>query len=159
AGAVTPHSIAARLMVYATAFMESGTQVLTPVATGLHARQKHTEQQELVLEGGKFCLVLALFFLSSFYALGRPFIELWMGPGFELSWVLLVVLALGELLPMSQWIAYGMILGKSRHKVMALLSIVENVAAIGLAILLVGPYGLPGVCVAAAVPAALCRGV
>jgi hypothetical protein len=73
--------------------------------------------------------------------------------------VLLAVLALGEVLPMSQWINYGIILGKSRHKVMAWISILELIATVSLAWVLSGPYGLVGVCVAVAVPGALCRGV
>jgi hypothetical protein len=69
------------------------------------------------------------------------------------------VLALGELLPMSQWVSYSVILGMGRHKAIALLSVVENIVTVALVFLLVGPYGLLGVSVAVAVPGMLCRGL
>jgi O-antigen/teichoic acid export membrane protein len=153
------HSIAARLTGYATSFLIAGTQVVTPLATALHARERHTQQQRLVLEGGKYCLALELLFFTLFVWLGQPLINLWMGPSFGPAWQLLLVLALGELLPMSQWLSHSTILGMGRHQAMGWLSIYETLATIGLALALVRPYGLPGVCVAVAVPGALCRGV
>src|SRR5439155_10660412 len=59
---VTPFSVAMRLVGYGNAFLIAGTQVLTPVATGLHAAEEHAKQRTLFLEGGKYCLALGLFF-------------------------------------------------------------------------------------------------
>jgi O-antigen/teichoic acid export membrane protein len=153
---VTPHNIATRLTAYATSFLIAGTQVLTPLATALHAGGKRNQQQRLFLEGGKYCLALELFFFTLFVWLGQPFLGLWIGHKLEFAWQLLVILALGEVLPMSQWVSYGLVLGMGRHKVLAWLSIVETVVALALA--LVRPFGLPGVCVAVAVPGAVFRG-
>src|SRR5438128_12659616 len=61
---VTPFSVAARLVAYANAFLIAGTQLLTPVATGLHATGQHDDQRRLFLEGGKYCLALALGFIT-----------------------------------------------------------------------------------------------
>jgi O-antigen/teichoic acid export membrane protein len=155
----TLHSFPARLIGYASSVMTAGTQVLTPIATAMHAKQRHDEQQELVLQGSKYCFALGLFFLCLFLWLGQPLLHLWVPGLSQTAGVLLAILALGEVLPMSQWINYGVILGKGRHKVMALISIAELITTIGFACLLAEPYGLIGVCVAVAVPGALCRGV
>jgi O-antigen/teichoic acid export membrane protein len=159
---VTPHNIATRPTAYATSFLIAGTQVLTPLATALHAGGKHNQQQRLFLEGGKYCLALELFFFTLFVWLGQPFLGLWIGHKLEFAWQLLVILALGEVLPMSQWISYGLVPGMGQHKVLAWLSIVETVVvlalALALALALVRPFGLLGVCIAVAVPGAVFRG-
>ncbi len=155
----TLHSFPARITGYASSVMTAGTQVLTPIATAMHAKHRHTEQQELVLEGSKYCLALGLYFLCVFLWLGQPLFDLWVPGLLHSAGALLVVLALGEVLPMSQWINYGIILGKGRHKVMSWISILELIATVSLAWFLHRPYGLVGVCVAVAIPGALCRGV
>jgi O-antigen/teichoic acid export membrane protein len=132
---------------------------LTPLATALHAGRQHNQQQRLFLEGGKYCLALELFFFTLFVWLGQAFIGLWIGHKLDYAWQLLVILALGEVLPMSQWLSYSLVLGMGRHKVLAWLSIAETVVVLGLALALVRPFGLLGVCAAVAVPGAFFRGV
>jgi O-antigen/teichoic acid export membrane protein len=156
---VTLYGIAARLIGYAGSLMVAGAGVLTPVTTALHAEEKHDAQQRLFLEGGKYCLTLSLFFLSLFLFLGEPFIALWQGPKLVASYGLLVILALGEVVPMSQLLTSSIFLGMSRHKTLACLSIVENLVAIPLAMVLKNSAGLAGVCLAVALSGALFRGV
>ncbi len=150
--------IPTQLVAYADGFLISATQVLTPIATSLHANRKATEQQRLFLEGGKFSLLLAFYVLVSFCWLGEPFIRRWIGAEYSSTWRLLMILALGEFLPMSQWVSYSIILGMGKHKPLAWISLLENLTVVTL-LLLLGPADLPAVCVAIAVPAMLCRGV
>jgi O-antigen/teichoic acid export membrane protein len=157
---VTPYTVATSLTGYANQFLIAGTQVLTPVATAMHARDDHEQQRALFLKGGQACLALALLVFGLGTFLGGPFIRLWMGRDLEGSAApLLVILLAGELLPMSQWITYSMILGKGRHKVLALSAMLEIAVAAPMALLAADSYGLTGVCLALAIPAALCRGV
>ncbi len=158
-GAVTGIQIPSQLLGYATSLLNSATGVLTPVMTSLHAEEKQAQQRHLFLNGGRLCLGAALFFLTWFTLLGKPFLDLWVGAKYESTHTLLVVLVLGELLPMSQWVAYSMILGMNKHKLTACLGILENVAAVTLALLLAKPYGLFGICVAVAAPGTICRGI
>jgi O-antigen/teichoic acid export membrane protein/glycosyltransferase involved in cell wall biosynthesis len=157
---VTPYNVAGRMTSYAQSALVASTGVLTPVATALHARSQEAEQRQLFLEGGKYCLALVLFFVLVFVLLGRSLITLWVGPELAVSATpVLLVLALGELLPMSQWVTNSLILGKERHRLVALAGVVENVTAVALALGLVGRYGIVGVAVAVAVPGTLCRGL
>lgn len=156
---VPRQSVAARLPGYAESVVCAATTVLTPVATGLHATDGRDAQRSLFLEGGKYCTALALFFVVFFLCAGQSFITLWMGPGMESAGVLLAILALGELLPLSQWISYSVVLGMGRHRELAWFSILENILVAVLVFALVRRFGVAGVCVALAVPGALCRGV
>jgi O-antigen/teichoic acid export membrane protein len=156
---VTPFSIASRLVVYSGALIVAGTGVLTPIATIFHAHGSEDRQRRLFVEGGKYCLALSLFFVTFFLLLGKELIVFWMGAKFASSANFLAILAIGEALPMSQWITHGVILGMSRHRPIALANIVEAVIAVLLAVVLSVPLGLMGVCIAFAVPATLCRGL
>jgi O-antigen/teichoic acid export membrane protein len=157
--AVTPYSIAVRLVGYAISILIAGSGVLTPVATALHAEDKQDRQRDLCIRGGRLCTALALFFLALFCFAGRPLVTLWMGEALSPATRLLAILALGEALPMSQWVSNSIVLGMGRHRTLACLSIIENALAIGLALALVGPYGNAGACLAFAVNATLFRGV
>jgi O-antigen/teichoic acid export membrane protein len=156
---VAPFSVAARLVGYANSVLCSATGVLTPLATGLHARGRYTQQQGLFVAGGRCCLAVALFFLALFYYLGGPLLLLWTHGRLPLAWPVLMVLGLGEVLPMSQWVTFSMVLGMSRHRLWACMGVVEAAAAITLALTVGQAHGLVGVAASLAVPAAVCRGV
>ena len=156
---VTPFSIASRLVGYAGALIVSGTGVLTPVATAIHAEGAVDRQKRLFVEGGKYCMAMALGFAAGFLFLGRPLITFWMGPELASSAVLLAILTLGEVLPMSQWVTQGVILGMSRHRPLAMANLSECAIAATLAVVLAKPLGLVGICIGFALPAFLCRGV
>jgi len=156
---VTPFSIATRLMDYAHSILVSSTGVLTPVATAFHAEEKNHHQERLFVLGGKYCLALALFFCIFFMFLGKPLLTLWMGRAFESSAPLLTILAIGEILPLSQWATTSLILGMGRHKVLALMSLVEVGVGVGLAWVLLRPFGLSGACLGVVFPGTIFRGI
>jgi O-antigen/teichoic acid export membrane protein len=160
---VTPLSIATRLVSYANQFLIAGTGVLTPHATALHARDDQERQRSLLIVGGRGCLALTILFVSLFVFLGQALIRLWMGamgPALaKEAFPVLLILAAGELLPMSQHITFGMILGRGNLRILAASSVVEICTSTTLALLASAEYGLIGVAAAVAIPATLCRGI
>jgi len=102
---------------------------------------------------------VGLFFFTLFVFLGAPLIEIWVKPQYAFASTLLVILTAGELIPMSQTASTSMILGTGKHRVLALLHLLELVLVLGLSIAVATPYGLKGLCIAQAVSATLCRGV
>jgi O-antigen/teichoic acid export membrane protein len=158
-GWVTPFAIAQRLVTFALAIIANGAQALVPMATALHARQLQQDQQRLFVVGGRFNLILVLFFVPCYLLLGGPFITLWIGPGYESSALLLAVIALGETLPMSQHVSRTVILGMGLPRVLAVVNLVENLVAITTATAVARPFGLMGVALTYAVCGAVGRGV
>jgi hypothetical protein len=69
------------------------------------------------------------------------------------------ILAVGEVLPMSQWVTYSMILAMARHRLSAIVAFVEVVLMIALMAVLVRPWGLTGVCIGIAIAGLACRGI
>ena len=157
---VTLYSIASRLIGYAIQVIVATTGVLTPRATAFHAQQNLEQQERLFIEGGKYCTAVALYFLLIFLFLGQPFIALWIGPKQAHDAArLLDILAIGEMLPMSQWVTYSMILAMARHRLSALVALLEVIVMVALMFALVAPWGMPGVCIGIALAGAACRGI
>jgi O-antigen/teichoic acid export membrane protein len=139
--------------------MSAATGVFAPVSAMLHARQNIERQRQLFVDGTKFSLALSLFFVALLILLGRTVITLWVGSRQASAALPLAVLALGELLPMSQQITEGVLLGSARHKPLAYMSLVEAAGGVLGALLLMPHFGLLGGCVALAVSATICRGL
>lgn len=158
--AVTPYSIAMRLIGYAGQFMVSATGVLTPLATKLHARNEGSAERRLFLEGGRWCTAAALGVGVGIAILGGPLLKLWMGAEVAASATpVLRILIAGEALAMSQWLTFSIILGKARHRALALSSLSEGVIAATGGALAARYFGVIGVSLVFAAAAFSCRGV
>ncbi len=70
-----------------------------------------------------------------------------------------MILAVGESLPLAQQISFAAILGMGKHRALALAGLLENVAMISLAGLLMCNFGVIGMGIALAVPGFFFRGV
>jgi O-antigen/teichoic acid export membrane protein len=158
-GAIAPYALALRLASYTVQLLDAIRETLTPVATTKHAQNRDGWQPGFLIEGCKLSFTVALFFFTLFAFLGKPLIEIWAEPRFAFASTLLVILAAGELIPMSQAAATSMILGTGKHRVLAMLYLIELVLVLAFSIAVATPYGLTGLCVAQAVSATLCRGV
>ncbi len=156
---VTPFSIAARLVTLAKSLQVVSTGVFTPLATAYHAGRHRTSQQKLFLDGGKQCLGLGVFFVGYFSCLGGPLLTLWIGPRMQHALPLLLIMVVGELIPLSQGITNSLLLGMASHRALALASIFELIGSLILIPVLVGPYGVLGAAIAFAIPASLSRGL
>ena len=156
---VTPFSIVTRLVGYAGTFFVISTGVLTPWATALYSQEKQQQQLRMFLDGGKASVSAALFFLALFGSLGGPFIALWMGREINDAEQLLLIVALGEVLPMSQAVSRNMAMAMGRYKALAYLAIVEVALVVSLGNLLIQSHGILGFALAVALSGAVCRGL
>jgi O-antigen/teichoic acid export membrane protein len=156
---VTHYSLSRRLVDYAEAFLVSATGVMTPTFASLEAEGDVGRQQQLFTLGGRLSAAVAFLFLGFVLLLGGPFLTLWLGAPWARHVPLLWVLALGEVLPLTQSVTGCMLLGLARHRRLAALLVAEVVAiALGTA-LVTRSYGLLGICAVLAIAGALFRGI
>lgn len=156
---VTPYAIAARLLGALNAGLTALTGVITPFATTLHATDQKERQRWIFLMGGHYNTVLAVFFVVFLIVLGRSLIHLWIGPKFPDAAILVIILALGEFLPGTQYVTSTVVLASARHCEIALLALLEVVAVCVLTFILIPILGLIGAVLAIAIPAVTLRGV
>jgi O-antigen/teichoic acid export membrane protein len=157
--AVTTFSVARQLVAYSNIFANSATQVMAPRAVAAHATNSVVAQKQLFIEGGKFSYALSLFFCGGFFCLGLPFIHWWQHGLEDGAYYLLLILLLGESLPMSQWLTYSVLLGANRQGGLGLLALSEGLVLVPLIVLLIWSHGVTGACIAVAMAGFLVRGV
>jgi O-antigen/teichoic acid export membrane protein len=112
---VAPFSIAERMLAMTAALLTAVTGVLTPFATALHATDQNDRQRRLFLVGGRHAAAFATFLIVGLLVLGGSFINLWIGPTFAEAALLLTILAVGELLPSTQYVTNGVLVATARH--------------------------------------------
>jgi len=84
--------------------------------------------------------------------LGQDFIIRWVGKNFAYSYNILVVLTIPLILSLSQTSSSQVLYGISKHKVLAIINIVEAIFNLVLSIILVRFMGIIGVAVGTAIP-------
>lgn len=157
--AVTTFTVARQLVSYANIFAINATQVMTPGATSAYATNAFATQRQLFIEGGKFAYALTIFFCAGLFCLGGPFIHWWQHGLQDAAYRPLLILMLGESLPMSQWLTYSVLLGAGRQRNLGLLALSEGAIALPLILGLSGKAGITGACIGVALAGFLTRGV
>ncbi len=156
---VTLFSIARRLVDFSERVIVSGSGTLTPLATTIHSQGHSDRQQALLTQGGRFTAAFAFFILGFLATLGRPFVVLWMGPRFAFAGDLLLILAFGEVLPLTQSTTGNILMAMARLRLIAVLQVAEVFALLALGVPVSRLYGLVGFCVVIAVVGLIFRGI
>ena len=146
--AVTPYSIALRLVTYLRELVIEMTGVLMPAITHLHATQATEGVRELHIRATKYAALLSLPVGLVFWILGDRFIALWMGERFitqDNAHVLLHILTLGIVVHLIGTPTGSVLTGLGRQDVVARFSILQAITNLIVTLILVKPLGLIGV--------------
>ncbi|HUQ93509.1 MAG TPA: oligosaccharide flippase family protein [Bryobacteraceae bacterium] len=157
--AVTTFTIPRLLVGYTNWVMVSGTQALAPKAAIYHFGSEQKKQQELFIIGCRYTFALSLFILGGAIFFGYELLTLWQGSPQTQEYHLLIILMCGEVIPLSQWITYNLIVSMGAHRRLAIFGVLEAITVLVLAGLLVGTHQLEGVAFAVALSALFFRGL
>ncbi|MFN0054091.1 MAG: lipopolysaccharide biosynthesis protein [Planctomycetales bacterium] len=159
AAAVTPFSIAARLVGYGNQLLLTTVSVLAPVMTANFARDDVGSRISLVVRSGRICSAYALFIVSAALLVGDVFLEVWMRKNLPGAAVAMGILVLGEWLPMAVHPYGTAVQALAEQRPIAWRGIAECLLGLGVAFLVGPTYGLYGMAMGFAVSAAWFRGV
>lgn len=158
AAMVTFYAVPQRL-VYSLRLMIMSTGVLQPTVSHLDAQGEKTRINNLLINGTKYSLMIALPVGFSFLVVGREFVGLWIGPKYSpVCYPVLCILTVGILAFVSQHTSTQVLLGLAKHKIRAYTAICEAVANLLLTIVLVRKTGIMGPAIGTAIPM-ICVGV
>ncbi len=146
AARVTLFSNARKLVDYSERVIVSGSGTLTPLATTIHSQGDSDRQQALLTQGGRFTAAFSFFILGFLATLGRPFLILWLGPRFAFAGDLLLILAFGEVLPLTQSTTGNILMAMARLRLIAVLQVTEVIALLALGLPISREFGLVGFC-------------
>jgi O-antigen/teichoic acid export membrane protein len=149
--AVTPYSIAEKLLNVINSLFLAATGVLTPKSAVYSALDDSSRQRALFVQGGRTCWAMAVFVGLGMCFFGHPLITAWLGPKYGQAAVYLAIIALGSIVPLSQSLTGCVLLGIARHQYLAVIAIGQTLLAIVLALLAAVHGGATAVCAALAI--------
>jgi O-antigen/teichoic acid export membrane protein len=146
--------VANNLIVYLMEFVIAIAAVVSPMATSLATSGRRDELREMFLKWSKVALSLTIMVGLFLLVLGPRFIGWWIDPAYERdAGMVLQILTMSSLvfLPI-RGVAVPVLMGMGKPKVPAVATFVAGLVNLALSLLLVGPLGLVGVALGAAIP-------
>ncbi len=123
-----------------------------PRAGELHERAQQAQLQRLVTQGvgAAFLLTMGFFIGAAFF--GSTLIETWVGPGFQQSHILFLILLGTHIVAMPVEVFRYVLFGMGHVRTQAFINLAEAAANVALSLALIGPLGLLGVAIGTAIP-------
>jgi O-antigen/teichoic acid export membrane protein len=150
--AVAVWTVAQRLADMVLRVTNQLNDVLFPVVVECDSTQRHDRMREVLLQGTKISLGLAVPVAGTLGLLARPVILSWTGPQFADSILLLQILVVVVLFRVGTATAATVLKGGGHHRLLAWSNSVAAAANIALSVVLLKFYGLPGVAIATLIP-------
>lgn len=142
---VTYFSVGARLVEYFGQFVVSIIGVIGPLFSRYEGAGDYQSIRELFARSTKVSVVLSGYVGISIMFYGEPFIRRWMGPGFESSFQVAVLLAISAMFALAQTPSVNLLYGISKHNFFAAANVAEGVLNLLVSLALVNNYGILGV--------------
>jgi O-antigen/teichoic acid export membrane protein len=150
---ITFFMLAGRLVEYAKDSLRVATTVLTPAVSALEAQGQKAAIREVLLNSTRYVLWLILPVQLGLMFLGRPFLNLWMGPDYaQRSYPTLLILSLPLALALSQSVSARILYGIGELRWFARVTCLEALVNLVLSVALVPTYGIEGVALGTAIP-------
>lgn len=152
AAAITYFSIAGRLVEYSTEVVNSLAQIFTPMSSEFHSTGDHEALRRVFVMGNRACALTMFPICAALVILGKSVITVWVGARYVSSYNVLLILLIPSTIYYAQATSTRILFGMSRHRVLAIVALLEGVANVGLSIALVRPLGIVGDAIGTAVP-------
>jgi O-antigen/teichoic acid export membrane protein len=156
--AVTTYAIARQLVLYSSTIVVAAARTATPRAAMSHFAGRSDIQRALFVTGGRWMLAMSLVLSGGLLCLGEPLLTLWQGGRHNDVYIPLVILAVGEIVPTSQWLTSIVLTSIRCHRTVALLVMAEGLFDIVALPVMATTAGLVGVCLATSLGAFIFRG-
>lgn len=105
---------------------------------------KDEEISDLFIRTGRIQYIVMAFILSAFIVLGKPFILLWAGKGYEDAYYICLMFFIPLTVPLIQNLGITFLQARNKMKFRSMLYIVIAFASLGISILLAKSYGIYG---------------
>lgn len=154
---ITFYTIASTLIIYLRQLVLSAGGVIVPAISSEGAKNDISSIHQIVLQGSKLILFILIPISCALMIVGKDFILLWIGPGYEKSYQVLTILLASQFIVLSQYGVTLVLYGLGKHDILAKINIVVAVANVVLSVILVHYWGIIGVALGSAIPICLLR--
>ena len=143
--AVTHYAVAVTLLTYFSQLMTSIFGVAGPILNKYHKLDQWDDLRKAFLVITELSTILAVLIGGLLMLLGRPFIQLWLGYGYEDVYIVLLILSIGSILGNAQRGCIFILFAVAKHKYLAYLNIMGTIIILAMALIFVKFYGIYGV--------------
>jgi O-antigen/teichoic acid export membrane protein len=121
-----------------------GLNSLLPAASELKARDQMHKMEMLYEKANKYMFFAALFMCAGIIIFGNDFVNLWLGPGYESVYIVMIFLAVAYTYSLLGYSAINLMNGLERVNEPMIISVAGAVINIILSIILAKKFGLTG---------------
>ncbi len=158
--AITPFSLAQKLIKFPLMLISQTFSVTTPMYSGYEAKGDTLAIQKLLMNSTFYSALISFFIASMFLIYGDIFITLWVGEEYSIvAYPILIIFAFSFCIALAQNPSIHAAYGIEKHKVLAGICLVDGLLNLILTLILVGKMGLIGVALGTAIPLALTKGI
>ena len=142
---VAVYSVVNQLKALFLTFSQVLTTVFIPKVNRLvHQSNDSTELTQLMIKIGQYQLLILGLFLGGFILLGKTFLLLWLGKGFDEAYYLLISIVIPLLIPLSQNIAIEIQQARNQHFFRSMVLTFFSLMNIVITVLCVKQLGITG---------------
>jgi O-antigen/teichoic acid export membrane protein len=150
--AVTHYSVAVRLSDYFQAMVVRISSVSQPVYSRHHAQNEEDELRKKFLTISRMGSAVCGLFAASAVVFGRSFVKLWLGPGFNDTYVALSILMVGMFFALLQSPSRDVLRVIYKHQFDAKTNTIEVIVNLILTVALVPYFGIIGAAIGTVLP-------
>ena len=151
--AITYFYAGSRLVDYAGELVSCLAQIFVPMSSQSDAAGNMDRLRKIFIVGNRACAFTIFPITVFFVILGKSIIGVWLGQKYVAqAYPVLIILILAHTLMLMQSASGRILFGMSKHGKLAVVSLIEGVANLGLSILLVRPFGIMGDALGTAIP-------
>jgi O-antigen/teichoic acid export membrane protein len=151
-GSIAVWTIAQRLADAVLQLTNQLNYVLFPIVVDADTSKRNDRLAEVLVQGTRLSLATILPVAGSLALLADAVVVGWTGPQYAAAGIIVKILAMVVLVRVGSWTANTLLLGAGGHQLVAVSNLVTAAINIGLSILLIRSFGLPGVAMATLVP-------
>lgn len=151
--AITYFYAGSRLVDYAGEVVNSLAQIFVPMSSQSDAAGNAERLRKILIAGNRACAFVIFPITACFVILGKSVIEAWVGKKYvDQGYPVLLTLIIPYTLMLVQGASSRILFGMSKHGKLAVVTMIEGIANLGLSILLVRRYGILGDAFGTAIP-------
>jgi O-antigen/teichoic acid export membrane protein len=148
---VTYYFLATRLIEYFTELIVSTLGTMVPVYSKMEGRNDYNSIRRWLFTSTKISVFVSFFVGLSIMFYGQSFIFRWIGPEYNDTFKVLIILCTASIFDLMQVPGTGVLFGISKHKFYAYANCIETFLSVVLSIILVNLYGIYGAAMGSAI--------
>jgi O-antigen/teichoic acid export membrane protein len=152
--AITSFSIGEKLNSYSLLLITGLGQIFTPMSSQFDEAGDRQQLRKVFLLGNRACALTVFPIGVTLAVLGKSVIDVWVGPRYEFSYLVLLILLIPSVLWDIQASSRSILYGLGRHQTLVVVLVIEGMINVALSVALIRYWGIIGDALGSAIPLA-----